>query len=213
MAVIGIRELARETRKVLDRLEKDGEPVIVARHGKPVAVLAVPTREQLVDADLAATPDLPEGLDEVNRELAEGKTKPFDEVLGEIKEEEGEKLDLAELVEALDKFEPLVGTANKDLADWVRARVPIEYVQRVQVLNACLVKATLADSLEEALGDVQSINEELASIANGPSGFQWEEFVTLLKAATAVKRAERHGRDEQKAPVRALYVQAPEEIA
>lgn len=195
MAVIGIRELARETRKVLDQLEEDGEPVIVARHGKPVAVLAVPTREQLVDADLAATPEFHESLDEANRELAEGETKPFGEVLSEIETEEGRKVSLAELVEALDKYEPLVAAAHEDLDTWVAAHVPGEYLQRVKRLNAHLVKATVTDSVGEALGDVQLINEELASLANGPHGLSPERYVMLLEGAVVQKQAQqRHGR-------------------
>lgn len=84
MAVIGIRDLSRKTRDVLDQLQENGEPVIVARHGKPVAILSVPTPQQLDDAELAATPGFREGLDQANRELADGESESFEQFVAEV---------------------------------------------------------------------------------------------------------------------------------
>jgi prevent-host-death family protein len=195
MAVIGIRELARETRKVLDRLKEDGEPVIVARHGEPVAVLSVPTRAQLVDADLAATPEFRESLDQADQELVEGKTKPFDQVLADIEAEEGGREAETETATSpraeATYFDELVGAASEDFAAWVVSRVPGEYVQEAQRLNADLINGLVEESVGEALCDVRSINEELVSIAQESEDVSEEEYLALLKALIAVKKARR----------------------
>jgi antitoxin (DNA-binding transcriptional repressor) of toxin-antitoxin stability system len=211
MAVIGVRELARETRRVLDQLEENGEPVVVARHGKPVAVLAVPTSEQLADADLAATPGFRESLDDANRELAEGKTRPFDEVLDEVEAEEGWAE--AEVgVEGTAHVQKVL-VADDDFDAWLQSRVPPENVEEARELNANLIDGMVEASLGRVVFEVKSINEELASIADGPQGLSGEEYLSLLKATVALKKAQKRLRFGRNVPVRTYVVEdTPEEV-
>src|SRR6185436_17879250 len=53
MAVIGIRQLSRETSRVIKEFEESGEPVIVTREGKPIGALMPLSETQLQDLVLA----------------------------------------------------------------------------------------------------------------------------------------------------------------
>lgn len=58
MALIGSRTLQRETKRILDQVEDQGEPVVILRHGRPAAALVPIDQEQAEAIVLATSPEL-----------------------------------------------------------------------------------------------------------------------------------------------------------
>jgi antitoxin (DNA-binding transcriptional repressor) of toxin-antitoxin stability system len=199
MAVIGIRDLSRKTREVFDQLEKNGEPVIVARHGKPVAILSVPTKRQLVDADIAATPGFRGSLDQANRELAEGTAKSFDQFVAEVEAEEAD--------EGTEATTYTVTVNSGDMFGFAKRKIDAE------LIDPDLIDGLVKEALGEALVDVQSVSEEVESLAE-EQGMSQEERRAAIKGAMAMRRAEqKRARAARHAPVRGVVIEAHEEIA
>ena len=81
---MGIREFARQVSRHVERVEKTGRPLVLTRHGKPVAAVIALDAETLEDFVLAHAPDLAASLRDANRELARGETSTLDETLTEL---------------------------------------------------------------------------------------------------------------------------------
>ena len=54
MGTIGIRDLSRNASQVIDRVSSTGNPMIVTKHGRPVAALIAVDPDALEDFVLAA---------------------------------------------------------------------------------------------------------------------------------------------------------------
>jgi prevent-host-death family protein len=81
---MGIREFARHVSRHVERVEKTGRPLVLTRHGKPVAAVIALDAETLEDFVLAHAPDLAASLREANRELARGDTRALEQTLAEL---------------------------------------------------------------------------------------------------------------------------------
>ena len=79
MVMVSIKELHDETSAVIRRTRERG-PVIVTRHGKPVAIIQPITEEELEDFVLVHYPGFHEGLKEALEDYAAGRIKPLSEV-------------------------------------------------------------------------------------------------------------------------------------
>lgn len=86
MPIIGIRALQRETREIFDELERDGEPVVITHHGRPVAALIPIDREQAEALVLAAAPRFRESRRAKDETGGEARTRPIEEVVSELGE-------------------------------------------------------------------------------------------------------------------------------
>lgn len=84
MAVVGIRELANGLSKYIEMVETTGEPLVITRHGKPIAAMQVLDQERLEALVLATAPQFVQDFERADRELAEGKTRSTDEVRAEL---------------------------------------------------------------------------------------------------------------------------------
>lgn len=82
MAVVGIRQLSRETCRVVKDFEESGEPVILTREGRPIGALMPLSETQLQDLVLATAPEF-----RPRREEAGGgrprRTRPLREAAAE----------------------------------------------------------------------------------------------------------------------------------
>lgn len=82
--IITVRELARDTATVLREVNETGEPAIVTRHGRLVAMLAPLTNAQLelraLESISSALPD-PDDLDDE----AYGSSRPLGEVIESLR--------------------------------------------------------------------------------------------------------------------------------
>jgi prevent-host-death family protein len=84
----GIREFARNVSRYLERVETTGRPLVLTRHGRPVAAVIAVDAGSLEDLILAHAPDFAASLRDADRELAAGETRPLAETLAELETED-----------------------------------------------------------------------------------------------------------------------------
>ena len=80
MATVNVRELARNTSKVIDDVAKRGRATIVTRAGRPVAAVVPINADALEDWILANAPEFVEGMRLADEEMARGETVSFDDI-------------------------------------------------------------------------------------------------------------------------------------
>ena len=81
MPVVGIRELARNASAIIRDVSRTVKPTVVTDRGKPVGVIYPFDEEDLEDYILANSPELAKRLERADRDIAEGKTIPLEELL------------------------------------------------------------------------------------------------------------------------------------
>ena len=79
MPTVNVRELARNTSKVIDDVAKRGRATLVTRAGRPVAAVVPINAEALEDWILANAPEFVEGMRLADEEMARGETAWLDE--------------------------------------------------------------------------------------------------------------------------------------
>jgi prevent-host-death family protein len=84
----GIRKFARHMSRYVERIETTGRPLVLTRHGKPVAALVAVDAGSLEDLVLAHAPDFAASLRDADRELATGDTQPLGRTLAELETED-----------------------------------------------------------------------------------------------------------------------------
>jgi prevent-host-death family protein len=80
---MGIREFARHVSRYVERVERTGRPLVLTRHGKPVAAVIAIDAADLEDFVLAHAPNFVANLRDADRELAAGETQPLEQALAE----------------------------------------------------------------------------------------------------------------------------------
>lgn len=83
MPVVGIRELSRETSKVVEGVQSSGRPTIVTRNGRLVAALVPIAEDELEDWVLANAPDFVDAMRDADEDLAAGRTTSLDALLAD----------------------------------------------------------------------------------------------------------------------------------
>ncbi|HEY8808094.1 MAG TPA: type II toxin-antitoxin system prevent-host-death family antitoxin [Candidatus Limnocylindria bacterium] len=81
MAVVTIRELARSTGRVVDRVHRSGKAALVTRGGKPVVALVPIDEDALGDWVLAQSPAFVTSLRTAKADLARGRALTLDQFL------------------------------------------------------------------------------------------------------------------------------------
>jgi len=84
MAAVNVRELARNTSKVIDDVERLKRPAIITRSGRPVAAVVPIDFEALEDWILANAPEFVEGMRQADEEFRRGETISMDELFARI---------------------------------------------------------------------------------------------------------------------------------
>ena len=79
MAVISVRELLRDATTVFEGMERDREPVLITRRGRPVAALVPVNPEQAEAMILSSAPALIESRRRAEQAIAEGRTTPLED--------------------------------------------------------------------------------------------------------------------------------------
>lgn len=85
MATVNVRELARNTSKVIDDVAKRHRPTLVTRAGRPVAAVVPIDADALEDWILANAPEFVEGMRLADEEARRGDTVSLDDLLGKPK--------------------------------------------------------------------------------------------------------------------------------
>jgi prevent-host-death family protein len=80
MAVVGIRQLSRETSRVIKEFEETGEPVIVTREGRAIGALMPVDRARLEDLALASAGEIRQGLERARADYEEGRSMSIDDI-------------------------------------------------------------------------------------------------------------------------------------
>lgn len=78
MVSVNVRELARNTSKVIDEVERRHRPTLVTRGGRPVAALVPIDPDALEDWILANAPEFVKGMRRADEELRRGETVSID---------------------------------------------------------------------------------------------------------------------------------------
>lgn len=81
MATVNIRELARNTSKVIDDVARRRRATLVTRGGLPVAAVIPIDADALEDWILANAPEFVEGMRLADEEMRRGETISFDELI------------------------------------------------------------------------------------------------------------------------------------
>ncbi len=89
METVGVRDLANRASAVLDELEQGGQPVIVTRRGRPIAVLSAIDADEFYDYVLAHAPSFVAGRKAAEERFARGEYgEPLDDVIAELEAED-----------------------------------------------------------------------------------------------------------------------------
>ena len=84
MAAVDIRELARNTSKVIGDVARRNRPTLITRGGRPVAALIPIDADAVDDWILANSPDFVRGMQKADQELGLGQTVGMDEAFGTL---------------------------------------------------------------------------------------------------------------------------------
>ncbi|MBN2114335.1 MAG: type II toxin-antitoxin system Phd/YefM family antitoxin [Acidimicrobiia bacterium] len=85
MGTIGIRDLSRNTSQVIDQVSSTGSPMIVTKHGRPVAAVVAVDPDALEDFVLATAPEYAVARRAADADLAAGRTPPAAAVFDQIR--------------------------------------------------------------------------------------------------------------------------------
>lgn len=81
MPVVGIRQLARNASAIIRDVSKTRMPTVVTDRGKPVGVIYPFDEEDLEDYVLANAPEFIARREQADRDIAEGRAIPLEELL------------------------------------------------------------------------------------------------------------------------------------
>jgi prevent-host-death family protein len=84
MAAVNVRELARNTSKVIGDVARRKRPAIITRGGTPVAAVVPIDADALDDWILANAPAFVEGMRKADEELRRGLTVGMDEAMTSV---------------------------------------------------------------------------------------------------------------------------------
>ena len=85
MGTIGIRDLSRNTSQVIDQVSSTGSPMIVTKHGRPVAAVVAVDPDALEDFVLATAPEYATARRAADADLTAGRARPAAAVLDQIR--------------------------------------------------------------------------------------------------------------------------------
>lgn len=86
MGTIGIRDLSRNTSKVIDEVSSTGRPVIVTKNGRPVAAVIGVDVERMEDFVLANAPEYVSAIVEAEADHAADRVRDASEVFDELEQ-------------------------------------------------------------------------------------------------------------------------------
>lgn len=85
MATIGIRDLSRNASQVIDQVSSTGSPMIITKHGRPIAAVIAVDPDALDDFVLATAPEYAADRRAADRDLAADRARPAAAVIDRIR--------------------------------------------------------------------------------------------------------------------------------
>jgi prevent-host-death family protein len=204
MPIVGLRELSRETRQVIEQLEKDGEPVVVTRHGKAVAALTPVSDRQAAALALALVPEFTSIRDDAKQAIAAREGKPASQLLAELEAEDAAQETAGEavvveavlvdqhLIRAVDEPEPVAipNSLTRQIAiRLARSIIGVPRSPSIETLSTDLADVFVRDSLSSAVERVRRVNENIIAEVRGEGGELSEAtYASELKRVTEAER-------------------------
>jgi antitoxin (DNA-binding transcriptional repressor) of toxin-antitoxin stability system len=193
MPFIGVRQLCRENAKIFADLEKTGEPVVIARHGKPIAALIRVQESQLNDLVLAAAPEFTQSISEADEDLVAGRAEPLGAVLAELADAEPDaEAMLGELAGATVGAGPygdLIGAISRDIVESAPIELEADDAIGLRELNEDLLRTAFTAELRlafaSALDRVRALNANAASVS--VADLTAQQYRMLLQNASVVE--------------------------
>lgn len=190
MGVVGIRQLSRETSRVIQKFEETGEPVVITREGQPIGALMPVDRAQLQDIVLATAPKSLELHERAKADLAEGQTRSLEEAAAarnidlparepQSHEQEPAEVDPQVVAEELGGF--------PDIFNEGVARTMTSDVSREAGALSDEALATIREATDEqpAPGEVRELSELTASVY----GRFFRQYLSKKLARGEIERA------------------------
>jgi len=187
MAVVGIRQLSRETSKVIQKFEETGEPVIVTREGRPIGALMPVGQTELQDLVLATAPESLELHQQAKVDLVEGRTRS----LADAAAERGIELPSQETQAAAAETEAIAEPVAEDLAQlqdvFTEGSTIVADVNREAGTLSEDALATIRETAHEepAPGEVRELSELTASVY----GRMFQQYFAKSLARGEIERA------------------------
>ena len=85
MPFVSMRDLQRQTAKVVDEATESGKPVVVTRNGKPVAILTAVDEQTFEDFLLARLPNLAADTREALESADAGSAREAKEIFADMR--------------------------------------------------------------------------------------------------------------------------------
>ena len=117
VAVISVRALVRDAAAVFEGMEREREPVLITRRGRPVAALVPVDPEQAEAMILSSAPELIESGRKAENARAEGRTTPLEVALRDLDAEEATRTDAGVAAETAPDYGYLAGAAGHRLPE------------------------------------------------------------------------------------------------
>jgi prevent-host-death family protein len=190
MPIVGLRELSKKTSDVIELLEEDGEPVLITRHGKPIAALTALTEKDVAAYALAVLPDHIQRREDATRAIAEGDGIPSDELLAEVEAEDaadGIEQDPERAEQAAEDLE-IPSVLVEQLADSTLREISdaenVVISGAVREASRTYVSALLLNTLPVVRERFRTISTNIIADHVGLSG---EEYASELQRAAAAE--------------------------
>jgi antitoxin (DNA-binding transcriptional repressor) of toxin-antitoxin stability system len=194
MPIIGVRQLCRDSRKVFADLAKTGEPVIIARHNKPIAALVRVDESQMTDLVLSAAPEFLESVREADEDLAAGRAEPLGAVLADLADEDpdGDAMlgELAGATVGAGPYGDLIGQVSRDIVESAPIELGSEDALGLRELNEEILRtaftAELRGAFASALHRVRALNMNALSASD--ADVTVGQYRVLLEGASVLER-------------------------
>lgn len=98
MAFVGIRDLNKNTKQIIETLEETREPVILTRQGRPIATILPLDSRGLNDLVISTAPEFVASRDRAEQQFEAGQTHSLADVMTEIRSEHGDVDETAQAI-------------------------------------------------------------------------------------------------------------------
>jgi antitoxin (DNA-binding transcriptional repressor) of toxin-antitoxin stability system len=170
---------------VVERLEKDGEPLVITRHRKPIAILSGVSEEQAASLAFAVAPQLVADRERAAEEIEAGEGEPATDLLAEL---EAEKEEEEAKEPGTDEIEIPSSLVRQLTATIIESR-PTSARER-ELLNQ-YIEVLAEGSIRSVRERVRNLNANLlAEVGDEPAEAQEQVYVSRFKElATAEQLA------------------------
>lgn len=209
MAIVGIRDLNRRTKDIIETLEETREPVILTRQGQPIATIQPVDRRRLNDLVISTAPEFVDSMRSAEQQFEAGKTRPLGEATAEIRARRlaAEQAEDGTVEKQGTAQEPEIGVAASAVLSAIRASVgaltstyaAAAVSKRAKELSEAIVEEATAKEVlsregegSEPLEEINEINARLYGI-----GLAAEKFRAIDVATREITESEEEAIDAE----------------